>query len=78
MSKTMYMQPTFSGGEFDPKAWGRVDIDKYATGLRECENFYVHKFGSVSNRAGFLYLGASKYAATRCRLPQARAGRTGS
>lgn len=64
----MYMQPTFSGGEFDSKAWGRLDIDKYATGLRNCENFYIHKFGSVSNRTGFLYLGAAKHAATRCRL----------
>lgn len=63
-----YIQPTFAGGEFDPQAWGRIDIQKYATGLRECENFFVHKFGSISNRPGFLYLGKAKLANTRCRL----------
>lgn len=66
--KTMYMQPTFSGGEFDDKVQGRIDVEKYKTGLKSCENFYIHKHGSLSNRTGFLYLGNAKLSNSRCRL----------
>ncbi len=68
MAEIQYMQPTFAGGEFDPQAWGRVDVQKYATGLRKAENFLIHKFGSISNRPGFLYLDAAKNAGNTCRL----------
>lgn len=68
MGTAYYMQPSFSGGEFDPKVMGRIDSEKYATGLKQCENFYIHKFGSVSNRTGFLFLDNAKYSDKRCRL----------
>ena len=68
MGTAYYMQPSFSGGEFDPKVMGRIDSERYATGLKLCENFYVHKFGSVSNRTGFLFLDNAKYSDKRCRL----------
>ncbi|WP_303841070.1 hypothetical protein [Selenomonas ruminantium] len=68
MGTAYYMQPSFSGGEFDPKVLGRIDSERYATGLKQCENFFIHKFGSVSNRTGFLYLGGAKYNDKRCRL----------
>ena len=68
MGTAYYMQPSFSGGEFDPKVMGRIDSERYATGLKQCENFYIHKFGSVSNRTGFLFLDNAKYSDKRCRL----------
>ena len=68
MPTTYYMQPSFAGGKFDPKVWGRIDNERYASGLRECKNFFIHKFGSVSNRTGFLYLGNAKNADKKCRL----------
>lgn len=68
MATTYYMQPSFAGGKFDPKVWGRIDNERYASGLRECKNFFIHKFGSVSNRTGFLYLGDAKEASKKCRL----------
>ena len=68
MGKSYYIQPTFSGGVFDPKVMGRIDSERYATGLRQCENFYIHKFGSLSNRTGFLFLGGAKHNDYRCRL----------
>ena len=68
MGTAYYMQPSFSGGEFDPKVMGRIDSERYATGLKQCENFYIHKFGSVSNRTGFLFLDNAKYSNKRCRL----------
>lgn len=68
MGTAYYMQPSFSGGEFDPKVMGRIDSERYATGLKQCENFFIHKFGSVSNRTGFLFLGGAKHNDKRCRL----------
>ena len=68
MATTYYMQPSFAGGKFDPKVWGRIDNERYASGLRECKNFFIHKFGSVSNRTGFLYLGSAKNSNKKCRL----------
>lgn len=68
MGTAYYMQPSFSGGEFDPKVMGRIDSERYATGLKQCENFYIHKFGSVSNRTGFLFLDNAKFSDKRCRL----------
>lgn len=44
------IQPTFSGGEFSPSIYPRVDIDKYRTGLKTCRNFIIHPFGGASNR----------------------------
>ncbi|MDR3561255.1 MAG: hypothetical protein P4N59_07445 [Negativicutes bacterium] len=62
------MQPTFGGGEFDPHLWFRLDLQKYATGLRTCRNFYIHKHGSASTRPGQQFVNAAKFGATRCRL----------
>ena len=46
------IQRSFSGGEIAPSLWARSDQSKYATGLRTCRNFIVHKHGGVSNRPG--------------------------
>lgn len=63
-----YIQQSFSGGEFDPQGWSRTDQEKYATGMRQAENFLVNKFGTINNRPGFSYLGATKVTSTRSRL----------
>lgn len=68
MGRAYYMQPTFSGGVFAPMVQGRIDSERYATGLRQCENFIIHKFGSLSNRTGFSFLGGAKHNDYRCRL----------
>ena len=46
------MQPSFSGGELAPSLHARVDLAKYATGLKTCRNFLVQAHGGVANRAG--------------------------
>lgn len=51
-------QPSFAGGELSPALSGRVDLSKYAIGLKRCRNFLVHRTGGVSNRAGFQFLGS--------------------
>jgi hypothetical protein len=55
------IQPTFSGGEFSPSLYPRVDIEKYRTGLKTCRNFLVHPEGGVSNRPGTKYVATAKY-----------------
>lgn len=57
MTQRMFI-PSFAGGELSPAMYGRVDLSKYAIGLRRCRNFLVHRTGGVSNRAGFRFLGA--------------------
>lgn len=53
-------QRSFAGGELAPALYGRTDLVKYATGLRTCRNFFVHRYGGVSNRAGTEYCASTK------------------
>ena len=59
------IQPSFAGGELSPSLWGRVDLNKYATGLRRLENFVVHPHGGVSRRPGMRFVAEAK---GKCRL----------
>lgn len=59
------IQPSFAGGELSPSLWGRVDLNKYATGLRRLENFIVRPHGGVSRRPGMRFVAEAKGA---CRL----------
>lgn len=47
---------SFAGGEITPEMYGRLDLDKYQTGLAECKNFQVLPHGPVRNRAGTKYV----------------------
>jgi len=55
------IQPTFSGGEFSPSIYPRVDIEKYRTGLKTCRNFYIHPHGGASNRPGTKYMATARH-----------------
>ncbi len=59
------IQPSFAGGELSPSLWGRVDLNKYAVGLRRLENFIVHPHGGVSRRPGMRFAALAK---GKCRL----------
>ena len=43
---------SFAGGELSTDLEGRTDLAKYATGAQLLENFFVTRFGGVSNRQG--------------------------
>lgn len=45
-------QTDFSGGELDPKLWGRTDLAKHAKGLKTCKNFFISKHGEAVSRPG--------------------------
>lgn len=51
------IQPSFAAGEIGPALHGRVDIAKYAIGLRKALNCIVHPHGGISNRAGLQWIG---------------------
>jgi len=61
------IQPSFSGGELAPSLHARVDLAKYAVGLKTCRNFMVLAHGGVSNRSGTKYICETKdsYKSTR-------------
>lgn len=58
---TAFARPSFSAGEIDPDIHGRVDIDRFHTGLARVENWRVKTSGSLQNRAGHRYIGRTKY-----------------
>lgn len=60
MSSVYTIQPSFSGGEFSPSLYSRVDVQKYGTGLKKLKNFIVHPHGGASNRGGLEFIAEAK------------------
>lgn len=54
---TTLSQRSFSSGELSPSLYARVDLVRYATGLRTCKNNIVLRYGGVANRPGTSYIG---------------------
>ena len=57
-------QASFLGGVVNPRLYGRTDLPRYGQALRRLENFVVTPQGALENRAGFEYLGPTKYPST--------------
>lgn len=49
---TGVIQPSFTSGELSPSVFGRIDLNRYQTGLKTCKNFIVRQYGGVTNRPG--------------------------
>lgn len=47
---------SFAGGEITPEMFGRLDLDKFQTGVADAENFVVLPHGPAANRPGFEYV----------------------
>jgi hypothetical protein len=47
---------SFAGGEITPELFGRIDLNKFQTGLARALNFRVLPHGPAQNRAGFQYV----------------------
>jgi hypothetical protein len=56
MTTVRTINRSFAGGEIAPELYGRMDLDKFQTGLAECENFIVLPHGPAQNRPGFAYV----------------------
>ena len=62
------IQPSFSGGELAPSLHARVDLAKYATGLKTCRNFFVQAHGGVDSRPGTKFVCETANSAKTTRL----------
>lgn len=60
MPKASAIQSSFNAGELSPLLEGRVDIAKYASGLRRCENFIPSVQGALKRRTGTRYIAPIK------------------
>lgn len=49
---TARYQPSFAGGVIGPGLWGRIDLARYDTALRQGVNVMIHSHGGLSNRPG--------------------------
>ena len=65
---TPIVQSSFTSGELAPSLYGRVDFNRYYTGLRTCRNFLIRQFGGVSNRPGTRMICPTKYPNKATRL----------
>ncbi len=61
-------QPSFTAGVLAPALWARVDLAKYATGLKTARNLFIHPHGGASNRAGFEFIDEVKFSINYTRL----------
>ena len=48
-----------NGGEYTPKIDARSDVEKFASGLRKCENMIPTIFGGVTRRPGTEFISSS-------------------
>ncbi len=55
-----FKQTGFAGGIIGPQLRGKTVQEKYQTGLEECLNWVITRFGSAENRAGTQYVGEVK------------------
>lgn len=56
MSKVSPLQSNFNGGEFSPLLYGRVDTERYATGLALCQNYIPTIQGGLIRRPGTYFV----------------------
>lgn len=61
MTRLFPYQPSFTGGEIAPSLYGRMDIEKYSSSLKRCENWIIHPHGGVSKRHGMRFAARAKY-----------------
>jgi hypothetical protein len=59
---------SFAGGEISPELFGRMDLDKFQTGLASCKNFIALPHGPVQNRPGFAFVNECKDSSRQVRL----------
>ncbi len=61
-------QPSFAAGVLAPALHARVDLAKYATGLKAGVNIFIHPHGGASNRCGTEFVREVKNSANEARL----------
>src|SRR5487761_619404 len=62
------IQTSFAAGELAPNLLGRVDLEKYRSGLAMSRNFFVDYRGGVSSRPGTQFVGFARQFTAKPRL----------
>ena len=52
MGKKNFLKNRFTSGEISPKAYSRVDLLRYETGLKTLQNLSVMPHGGIQSRPG--------------------------
>ena len=68
MAKVSPLQSNFNGGEFSPLLYGRVDTERYATGLAICQNYIPTIQGGLMRRPGTYFVSEVKTSAKETRV----------
>jgi hypothetical protein len=68
MSRFDYIYTDFSSGELSPLLLGRSDTDKYKSGVKILENFYIKPHGPAIARGGTKFVAETKYSDKITRL----------
>ena len=68
MADLRAFQPSFTAGELSPALWARVDLAKYASGLKQARNVFIHPHGGASNRPGLMFVNEVKDSTKNVRL----------
>lgn len=68
MPKVSPLQSNFGGGEWSPLTYGRVDADRYKTGLKTCLNYIPTLQGALTRRPGTKFVAATKAPTELARL----------
>lgn len=68
MPKVSPIQSSFNAGEFSPLLYGRVDADRYKTGLAICKNYLPLIQGCLSRRSGSAFVAEVKDSSKATRL----------
>lgn len=54
------IQNSLAAGELSPALYGRMDLEKWKSGLSTCRNFFSSYRGGIVSRAGLAYVGTCK------------------
>lgn len=68
MPKVSPIITNFAGGEFGPLVYGRVDSDRYRTGLAVCKNYVPTLQGALDRRPGTAFVAESQSQIRKPRL----------
>ncbi len=68
MARSHAIQTSFLSGELTPILHGRVDTERWASGVETCDNFIIKLHGGVERRGGTHYVAEVKDSAKSVRL----------
>lgn len=68
MPQARPIQTNFTGGEWSPRLYGRVDLDRYFNALRTAVNVQVQAHGGATRRSGTYFVAETKIPGRRVRL----------